>query len=231
MKRIIMLLLCVMMLLVPLSASAEESYTPENEITAETESVPPTEVAEDDWSTITGAVKEWIEPNLEEISVVVTLIGYGILLFTKLGNILKSMGTMNNNNITISKKNADFMEQAVDSINNASGAVTGYDARIVALLSAFQQTAEDKKRLEAELLEMKSYLIASSKSNLEFSNELAELIALANIPNYKKEELGARHVAAKDAIISFEEKAANDVANLLAPKTEVMENDGETKEN
>lgn len=44
----------------------------------------------------------------------------------------------------------------------------------------------------------------SSKSNLEFADELGELLALANIPNYKKEEIGARHVAAKREILDAE---------------------------
>ena len=237
MKRIIVLILCVIMLLVPLSASAEESYTPENEIVTETESEPATEATGDEWSTITGAIKEWIEPNLEEISVVVSLIGYGILLLNRFSSVLKSMGTMNNNTITISKSNANLMEQAMASINNASGAVTAYDGKISETLDVFRQmiethkaTVEENKALEKALVEMRGYLKVCAEANLEFSNELAELIALANIPNYKKEELGARHVAAKEAILASEANTEAEVVYLLSAKTEVKENDGETKE-
>jgi hypothetical protein len=63
-------------------------------------------------------------------------------------------------------------------------------------------------------------------------NEIAELIALSNIPNYKKDALGSRHVAAVDAIIKAEEMAeieADNAAKMLLPATteEVKENVGE----
>jgi hypothetical protein len=139
--------------------------------------------------------------------------------------VLKSLGIMNNNTITISKENANRMEQAMT-------AVTGYEERIKVLLDHYTslaetlvQTAEDKKKLESELVEIKNYLKISADANLEFSNELAELLGLANIPNYVKEEIGARHVAAKNNIIEAEKKA---VALLVAPE-EVKEDAGEEK--
>lgn len=237
MKRIFAFIICLMLLLMPLSVSAEENYSPESESATESESALSTEVVEDDWATITGTIKEWIEPNLEEISVIVSLLGYGILLLNRFSSVLKSMGTMNNNNITISKNNANFMEQAVASMNNASGAVTAYDGRISETLDVFREmiethrvTVEEKKAVEKALVEMRGFLKICADANLEFSNELAELIALANIPNYKKEEFGARHVAAKEAILAVAAKTEAELVNLLYAKTEVMENDGETKE-
>lgn len=219
MKKIFALILCLMLLAVPISAFAEGETMPEQ---AETST---------DWNeikdTVSGAIVQWVEPNIEEIGVIVTLLGYGIMLFRKLAAVLKNMGTMNNNTITISKENAALMAQALASIDNASGAVTAYDARILALLEAFQQTAEDKKRLEAELVEIKNYLKTSSASNLEFADELAELLGLANIPNYVKEQIGARHVAAKNNIIEAEKKAE---ALLTAPE-EVKADVGEEQKN
>ena len=180
--------------------------------------------------TLSGAIKEWIEPNLEEIGVIVTLIGYGIVLFKKLRTIIKSASTINNNAIAITEKNRNFMSQALSNIETASGVVTSYDARIVALLEAFQQTAEDKKRLEAELVEIKSFLKTSTAANIEFANELAELLGLANIPNYKKEEIGARHLESVKAILEAEKKAEA-VALIPATTEEAKEDVGETKEN
>lgn len=219
MKKILALILCFVLLAVPVSASAEGEPTPEQG-----------EVGTD-WNeikdTVSGAIVEWVEPNIEEIGVIVTLLGYGIMLFKKLKAVLKNMGTMNNNTITISKENAALMAQAMASINDASGAVTAYDARILALLEAYQKTAESEKRLEAELVEIKSYLKTSSMANLEFADELAELLGLANIPNYVKEQIGARHVAAKKNIIEAEKKAE---ALLTAPE-EVKNEVGENKAN
>ena len=217
MKKLLALILCFVLLAVPISAFAEGEPTPEQG-----------EVGTD-WNeikdTVSGAIVEWVEPNIEEIGVIVTLLGYGIMLFKKLKAVLKNMGTMNNNTITISKENAALMAQAMASINDASGAVTAYDARILALLEAYQKTAESEKRLEAELVEIKSYLKTSSMANLEFADELAELLGLANIPNYVKEQIGARH--AKKNIIEAEKKAD---ALLTAPE-EVKNEVGENKAN
>jgi hypothetical protein len=233
MKKIFALILCFMFIAVPISAYAEgetEEINTENILPEEGPAPAPTEEKGTDWNeikdTISGAFVEWIEPNLEEISVVVALIGYGIANFKKLTNVLKSLGIMNNNTITISKENATLMEQAMS-------AVTGYEERIKVLLDHYTslaetlvQTAEDKKKLESELVEIKNYLKISADANLEFSNELAELLGLANIPNYVKEEIGARHVAAKNNIIEAEKKA---VALLTAPE-EVTVDDGEKQE-
>lgn len=249
MKKILALILCLLLFAVPISAYAEgeaeetvpeqaETLPEQKEESAPEEAVP--EVADpeplpgttevNEWDeikeTISGAIVKWVEPNIEEIGVVVALIGYGIALFKKFANVLKSLGIMNNNTITISKENANIMEQAMS-------AVTRYEERIKELLEHYTnladtlvQTAEDKKKLENELVEIKNYLKISADANLEFSNELAELLGLANIPNYVKEEIGARHVAAKNNIIEAEKKAAA----LLAAPEEVTVDDGEKKE-
>jgi hypothetical protein len=233
MKKIFALILCFMFIAVPISAYAEgetEEINTEDILPEEGPAPAPTEEKGTDWNevkdTISGAFVKWVEPNLEEIGVVVTLIGYGIVLFKKLASVLKSLGIMNNNTITISKENATLMEQAMTT-------VTGYEERIKVLLEHYTslvetlvQTAEDKKKLESELVEIKNYLKISADANLEFSNELAELLGLANIPNYVKEEIGARHVAAKNNIIEAEKKAA---ALLTAPE-EVTVDDGEKQE-
>ena len=58
------------------------------------------------------------------------------------------------------------------------------------------------------MTEIKSYLKTATKANVEFSNELAELLTLANIPNFKKEEIGARHLAAVNAIQAAENEVS-----------------------
>lgn len=242
MKKIFALILCLMLIAVPISAYAEgetEEINTEDILPEEGPAPAPTEEKGTDWNeikdTISGAFVEWIEPNLEEISVVVALIGYGIANFKKLTNVLKSLGIMNNNTITISKENATLMEQAMASIEAASNTVLAWDEKIAQILVAYQQTAEDNQRLEKELVEIKNYLKISAEANIAFSNELADLIALANIPNYKKDELGSAHVMQVKAIIAAMEKAvseADNAAKMLLPTTteEVTVDDGEKQE-
>lgn len=207
--------------------------TPEETPPAETPPVetPPTETTptfEEEVDMVSEQIKEWLVANLDSISIIITLISTCIVTFVKLKTTIKAARTMNNNTITISKASNDAIAQALASIENASGAVTNYDARIATLLEAFKTTAEDKLKLEAELVEIKNYLKTSSKSNLEFADELAELLALANIPNYKKEELGARHVAAKREIVNAEAKAEAAAISMMPTTTEeVKENVGE----
>ena len=50
----------------------------------------------------------------------------------------------------------------------------------------------------------------SKAANIELSNEVAELLVLANIPNSKKEELYSRHRAVVDAITTTEVSEVNE---------------------
>ena len=213
MKRFIFAILLIIVCLSSLciGAKAEEAIpVTEGEIQ---ESEP---VWEDVKNTISEKIVNWILPHIEEISVIITLVLSIIYNIRRNRALDKSVGTLNNNAITIAKNSADTMSAA-------SGAITGYKADITALLTAFKQTAEDRERLEREFVEIKNYLQTSSKSNLEFADELAELLALANIPNYKKEEIGARHLAAKKDIIDAEAKA--EALALLPASTEEVNKD------
>ena len=69
-------------------------------------------------------------------------------------------------------------------------------------LEEFRKTEEDKLRLEDVVGRVETFLKAAKLATLELSNEVAELLVLANIPNAKKEELYARH---KQAIRTIEE--------------------------
>lgn len=241
MKRIFAILIVLMLWTMPLVAFAEDATFPTEEAevdTSTTEETPtegeislPEETTEE-VTALTDTIVKWIEEHSAELGIIVTLIGYGIVMIKKLGTVLKSAGVMNNNAITIANTSTDFMGNALTEMKTASGAVVQYDSRILELLTAFKQTLEDRAMLERELVEIKNYLQTSSKSNLEFANEFAELLALANIPNYKKEEMGARHLAALNAIIDAEARAeaeADAAAKMLLPATveEVKEDVGE----
>ena len=226
MKKFITFILCILLVcLMSFSVYADET----SEITTETETTvgsaitipkePPEENAENTDSNtmdlLSVKFESWVLPNLEEISVVITLILTAFYNMRKHKLLNKSIGTMNNNTVAIAENSANMMSQAVSNISNTANIVTQYDARIAAMLDAHQATLEDKARLEKELLEIKVYLKAAAESNLEFSNELAELLGLANIPNYKKEEIGARHLAAVHSIKSAEEEALTHTEEVI----------------
>lgn len=187
---------------------------------------------EEEIETLTASIRAWFERNSALIGLIVTIIGYGFATFKKLGTVSKTTGTLNNNAVTIARATGDAVVQARECMTNAAQAVTEYKSEIAALLEAFKITAEEKQNLERELVEIKNYLKTSTDANIEFANELADLIALANIPNYKKEELGSTHTAHVKAIVAAMEKAVTEAeaaANMLLPITteEVKENVGE----
>ncbi len=191
MKKTLYITLCILLICaLPLTVSAESAGTNEA------------------FGMISVKFEEWVLPHLEEISVIATLILTAIYNVRKNKLLTRSMGTMNNNTVAIAQNSSDMMSQALVNMQNASGTVAAYDTRITALLESYEATAEDKKRLESELSEIKAYLKTASEANLEFSNELAELLNLANIPNFKKEEIGSRHLAAVNAIKAAENEVS-----------------------
>jgi hypothetical protein len=123
---------------------------------------------------------------------------------------IKSVTTLNNNAITI----AGQSKTSVD-------AVTAHDAAIVALMEKYQTCEEEKKLLMDRLNSLDNYLKVNADANIEFANELAELLNLANIPNSLKDKLYERHQAAIDAL-DEQEKA---VAGLLSTVEPIVEED------
>ena len=225
MKKFLVCILCMLIVCaIPFALSAEEVQTDEESTAIET-TVTPTETTaesaiqapegipeeyEDQNETgglLSDKFEEWILPHFEEISVIITLILTAFYNMRKHKLLNKSIGTMNNNTIAIAQSSSDIVSQAMSNISNTANIVTAYDARIAAMLEAHKANAEDKERLERELAEMKKYLKTAAEANLEFSNELAELLNLANIPNFKKEEIGARHLAAVNSIKAAESEA------------------------
>lgn len=189
--------------------------TPE-EVPKETPTETPEET-EPDWEnvkqTISDKIVNWITPHVEEISVIITLLCTLVYNLRRNRLLDKSVVKLNNNAVSIAENSSSFIDKALSNMEGVSGAVTGYQTEIALLLAEFRANAEDKKRveedkkkLEAELSEIHKYLKLSKDANVEFANELAELLSLANIPNYKKEELGSRHLAAVHAIEEAEAK-------------------------
>jgi hypothetical protein len=258
-KILIALLLCALLIVMPLSVSAEEiapnegeittegdNNTPENEMPTEGENsgdedyeigdvfegeipgVTDTETPEEEQppieeepapdnnptsdippfdeyaAAVTDEVAKWITDHITDIGTIVALIGYGITLFAKFKSMIKSVTTLNNNAVTIAGQSKTSVE-----------AVTAHDAAIVALMNKYQTCEEEKKLLMDRLTALDNYLKVNADANIEFANELAELLGLSNIPNYKKEEIGAAHLERVKAILEakakVEEKPAEEV--------------------
>lgn len=204
MKKILIAIVCLaLMCCFSMSAFAETvepPIAPEETLTNEV-----------NWDEVKGEVSafilNWVKPHIEEISVIITLVFYVIASAKDRKNLNKNMGVMNNNTIAIANNSNEKMTEALALMQTSSDSVVSYDERIKTLLESYNNTLEDNKRFREEYIEMKKYLKASTDANIEFANELAELLALANIPNYKKEEIGKRHATNVAAIREAESKA------------------------
>ena len=138
--------------------------------------------------------------NLEEISVVVTMLLTVFYQVRKHKVLNKSIGTLNNNAVKVAENSNDTIQKALEEMGGYSNMVTDYNEKIDNLLEEYRATAEDKQKLERTLAEVHSHLKTAKLANVELANEVAELLVLANIPNAKKDELYSRHLAAVGAI-------------------------------
>ena len=260
MKRLFAFILCLMLLIAPLSASAEEANesvaegenvgdvvvdTPDGEDPQEGENLGAGEDAttnespanegenKHDWEelkdTVTSKIEAWIFENYDKALVTLFLIMSALYDRVRDKRNRKDIGTLNNNAISIAQSSSNFMGSALSEMKTASGAVIQYDSRIGELLEEYKQTAEDKARLEAIIIKAEKYLEIAADANIEFSNELAELLGLSNIPNYKKETIGSAHLERVKAILEAKKKADAAVATLPACTEEVKSDDGEEK--
>lgn len=145
---------------------------------------------------ITEKIEAWFERNSGALGIIVTIIGYGIALLKSIGRSNKTVATANNNSITISERNGKLMTEALDKLTTASE-----------LVVEIRRTKDERDRAEQNLAEISTYLKATRMANKELADEVAELLVLANIPNSKKDELYARHLAAVAAINEVEKAA------------------------
>lgn len=256
MKRIFALILCLMLVCVPIVASAEDyevgdvfegevdegNSTPEEETPTEEEILPPVETPEepadppvetppaetpeetpeadesikdtvmegleeadkDEIEAMADKIVKYVEAHLDTISLFFTVIISIFYQIKKHASLNKTIGVLNNNSITVAENSATAINNVMAKVEEFVLVVTGYKEKTAELLEAYKQTAEDNKALQARLVEFETYLKNSKKANVEFSNTLAELLVLSNIPNSKKEELYARHRAAVELLDTAE---------------------------
>lgn len=213
MKKILTLLLCIILVCaLPVMVYAEETPT---EDTTEEAAPLPEETTPEAEQTVTESIKEWVIGHFEEISVILTLILSLFYQVRKHGALNKSVATLNNNSITVAENSNTAVAKALEEVSAVSAFVSGFAEQVTSLLDEIRANAKDRQSIEATLAEAEQVLKTAKAANIEFANELAELLVLANIPNSVKEELYQRHRAAVASIAEVEKT------------TEVIENVGE----
>jgi hypothetical protein len=146
----------------------------------------------------------YVQAHLEEISVIITMIVTIIYNVRKNTKIDKSVTTLNNNAVTIATDSKTAMDNAYKNMGLMVAMANESKEDLSRLLTKVKQTEDEKKALEEKLDEVTAYLKTAKLANVEFANELAELLVLANIPNSVKDELFARHRAAVASIAEAE---------------------------
>ena len=154
--------------------------------------------------TLTDKIVAYVKEHVEEISVIGSIIVYSFYEMKQKRTLNKSVGTINNNAVTVAQNSQTAINTALTEIKGVADVVTGYKTEIEKMLAAFKISAEEKQILEAKLDEVNNNLKTAKLANMELANEVAELLVLANIPNSKKEELYSRHLAAVGAITEAE---------------------------
>lgn len=205
MKKITVLILCVMLLgVTPIVAFAEEGSV---DAVEENTTVVDNSSEEEP---ITETIVNYIKSHIEELSVIVTLVATMFYEVRKHGKLNGSIGTLNNNAIAIVENSSKTIKAALDEMADMAGVVNKYKDDIENLLGEIRKNAEEKQSLENTLCSVEAFLKAAKLATLELSNEVAELLVLANIPNSKKEELYARHRKAIHELEAVEEVISND---------------------
>jgi hypothetical protein len=197
----------------PIVASAEEEIPAEETVTeGETATVE---------KTLPEKIVSFITENYTEsslVSLAVTVVVYLFYEIRKHRSLSGTIGVLNNNAVSISKESVKAVEDVLSKANalamgsdeaiqkvlaeavDIATVVKGYRDDVVKLLEEIRKSADEKQSLEETLHNVNTFLSTSKLATLELSNEVADLLLLANIPNAKKEELYSRHRAAVDAI-------------------------------
>ena len=181
MKKIFVILLCAFILCtMPIVAFAEGESVNEEITVTEGE----TSASEE---TVTEKIVDYVTENIDKVVVIIVMMGYSIVESRIRGKMNGSIGTLNNNAIAIAKNSGD-------AINTALKKIDEYDKKFDSIVEMLIKSEEEKKALTDALVNVESYLKTAKLANIEFANELAELLCLANIPNSKKDELYKKHL-------------------------------------
>lgn len=198
---IVLLCIAVVIGIAKFAASATDEI-PTSVVTeaVEVESTPTEEEAANTPIITTDEIVKWILSHLEEILVMIVSAVLAIYQKRSNSSTKKSIATCNNNAVSIAENSNGFVATALTELAAMTALVQESKGEIKELLAEIRLNDEEKKLLRAELANNQRYLKTAYLANIELSNEVAELLILANIPNSKKEELYARHRAAVAAI-------------------------------
>lgn len=223
MKKIITFILCFVLLIGAtslVSFAEEDSAPPVEPNTGVTENLPTTDGNATDGENsadesipdkpVTERIVEYVQAYFEEISVIVTLIAGIVYEIRKHRKLNGSIGTLNNNAVTIAENSATAIASALSGVESVAKVVEEYKDEFAAVLEEIRKSAEEKKSLEDTLKHIETFLKTVKLATLEMSNEVAELLVLANIPNSKKDELYARHTKAVHELEVVEEEGNNE---------------------
>jgi hypothetical protein len=160
---------------------------------------------------ITEVIVDYVKSHVEELTVIVSMIGAGIYGARSRKKMDGSIGTLNNNAISIATNSTTIVEKALARVDEIAGVVNTYGEKMTALMEEIRNSEEEKKALKDALVKVESYLSTAKLATIEMSNEVAELLCLSNIPNSKKDELYARHTKAVHELEAAEEVINHDV--------------------
>ena len=208
MKKIIVLILCAILVCAfSVSVSAAEEIPTTEEIVTEGENSASETIPE---KTTTEIIVDYVKSHIEEISVIGTLLVTIVYEIRKHGKLNGSIGTLNNNAIAIAENSSTAIKAALAEAEDMAEVVKNYKDEIASLLGEIRKSAEEKQSLEDTLHHVETFLKTAKLATVELSNEVAELLILANIPNSKKDELYARHTKAIHDLEVAEEVMSND---------------------
>lgn len=212
MKKILAIFMCIFLICAfPLIAFAEDQTEVVSETSTAEEMTSEGEISLDTPIVTTEMIVSYVKEHFEEISVVVTLILTAFYNIRKHKLLNRSIATTNNNAINVVNDSNAIIQEALGKMEDIASDVLGYKemfdtlkGEFTTLLDEFRATEEEKQKLEKTLSEAMNCIKTSKLANVEFADELAQLLVLANIPNSKKDELYSRHIAAVKAISDTE---------------------------
>lgn len=218
MKKILILIFALMVIMsFTLTASAtDEALDPTNSTTETEAPVESENIASEDVtiSTATDSIANYLQENFEEISVLASLIIAAIYAKIKDGKFGASLGTLNNNAITIAKDAAAKMTEVAGKLEsyeiNITSKLEEFEKKYGDLLGAFEADEEERLSFAATLSKLEKLMAAVKLAATENSDEIANLILLSGIPNAKKDELYGKHLLVVKALEAIEEGETND---------------------
>lgn len=192
------------------NSTTEKENASEGEISAD-KTIPETNGAEpSEEKTAADYIVEYVTSHVEELTVIISLIGAAIYSKIKDGKFGATLGTLNSNAIKIANKSAEVAEAAADKMSGAMDKLKLLEDKFSLIMEKYEKSEEEKAELAAMLANTETLLKSVKVAALEASNEVAELLVHANLPNSVKDEMYGRHMKAVHELEAVEGETNND---------------------